>query len=249
MIAAAPKAGIQARSESAYMGDSRWLMLWGPGHPSRQPMMRAQVKRGGHVVALDLAYWSRDRKIRVTIDAAHPQAWVMRQDWPAERWAEDPAPVEDAWKPTGPILIAGLGPKARVQYGTSTIDAWEAAMITGCRARWPGRPIWYRGKRGDAIIPDGAAFVSSGLPIDTALRGTSLVVTWHSNVGVDAIRLGIPVVCKDGAAAAVSPSTLEGEHVPLDPSLRDRFLQNLAWFQWAPDEAPACWQFLKQVLS
>jgi hypothetical protein len=211
--------------------------------------MRWQIKQGGHCIALDLAYWARDRKIRLSIDAAHPQAWVMKDTWPPERWQEDPAHVENAWQPNGPIVIAGVGPKARIQYGASTIDAWEAAMIAGCRARWPTRPIWYRGKRGDAIIPEGANFCSSGLPIETVLRGASLVVTWHSNVGVDAIRMGIPVVCHDGAASAVSPATLDGPHEPLPPALRDRFLENLAWFQWAPEEAPACWQFLKTVLA
>ena len=51
-------------------------------------------------------------------------------------------------------------------------------------------------------------YLGLSLPlIDQALTGCSLVVTWHSNVAVDAIRMGIPVVCRDGAAAAVCPSS------------------------------------------
>jgi hypothetical protein len=77
--------------------------------------MRKQVERGGHVIALDLAYWSRDRKIRLSIDAAHPQQWVMRHNWPMERWEGDRAPVADTWKPDGPVVITGVGPKALAQ--------------------------------------------------------------------------------------------------------------------------------------
>ncbi len=248
MAGAAP-AGVRVTTGDVYMGRSDWLMLWGPGHASRVPAMRYQEKAGGHTIALDLAYWARERKIRVSIDAAHPQAWVMRRFWPADRWAADPAPVMDAWNPDGPVLIAGIGPKARLQYGAAMIDTWEAGMIAGCRTRWPGRPIWYRAKRTDLAVPAGADMVSPGLPIETALRGCSLVITWHSNVGVDASRLGIPVVCWDGAAAAVCPATLDGPHTPLAPADRDQFLANLAYFQWAPDEAPSCWAFLREILA
>jgi hypothetical protein len=55
-------------------------------------------------------------------------------------------------------------------------------------------------------------------PIEHVLAGASLVVTWHSNVAVDAIRLGIPVICREGAAAAVCPSELGADDPrPLDP--------------------------------
>ena len=74
-------------------------------------------------------------------------------------------------------------------------------------------------------------------------------MTWHSNIAVDAIALGIPAVCVDGAAAAVCPAELPEEVRPFDPALRDRFLANLAWFQWAPSEARECWAFLRGLLG
>ncbi len=108
--------------------------------------------------------------------------------------------------------------------------------MTACRAA--GRDVQYRGKR------------SSCVPIDRALQGAGLVVTWHSNVAVDAIRMGVPVICKDGAAAAVCPSELppSGQVPPLSAALRDRFLANLAWFQWLPDE-PGIWPFLQELFA
>jgi hypothetical protein len=232
----------------AYSGTSDLLMLWGPGAPNRFHAMRAHLDRGKHLVAWDLAYWQRDNKVRCSIDGAHPSAWVMRREWPQDRLLHDGVSVYDRWQPDGPILVAGLGQKARVQYGASIVDAWEASMIAACRARYSNR-VLYRSKNGGAV-PAGVDRAQSG-QIDDALSGASLVVTWHSNVAVDAMRLGIPVICRDGAAAAVYPSELPstGRPAPLDHGLRAKFLANLAWFQWAPDEAETCWGFLNGLLT
>lgn len=231
---------------TAYQGQSDWLLFWGPGHPSRVEPMRAQLAKGGHVIALDLAYWARDRKVRVSIDHAHPQRYVMQRDWPSTRLAADRIGTGAAWHPQGPIIIAGVGPKALVQYGRAVAE-WEAAMITACRPF--GRPLHYRPKKHSCPNPT-TLLRRDDASIDAVLNGASLLVTWHSNTAVDAIRLGVPAICRDGAAAAVCPSTL-GETLPrpLDPAVRDRFLANLAWFQWAPEEASSCWRWLREVLA
>lgn len=227
--------------------DADWLFLWGPGAPNRFGPMAAQIARGGHVIALDLSYWHREAKVRIAIDAAHPQAWLLRRDWPTTRLRADRVPVADRWNPRGPVIVAGLGEKATVQYGAATVADWEAAMIREAHAR--GREVRYRPKRGTAH-PLGTTLASSN-DIDQALHGASLVITWHSNVAVDAIRNGIPVLCKDGAAAAVYGSTwpTSGLPSPIDARLRDRVLANLAWFQWAPSEAAGLWAFLEELLS
>lgn len=245
----AVSSGFDVTATSRYHGESPWLVLWGPGAPDRAAVLKRHVDQGGRVFALDLPYWQRNLKTRVSIDAAHPQAWVLAKDWPASRLKADQVVVADYWRPTGPIVIAGLGRKARVQYGADTVRAWEDSMIAQCRARWPERKILYRRKQADAPYPQGVTLASDA-PIDRILTGTSLVITWHSNVAVDAIRLGVPVICRDGAAAAVYPSALgAADPVPIATSLRDRFLANLAWFQWTPKEAAGCWQFLRELLA
>ena len=249
LVEAGRAVGVEVVQTTQYRGDRPWLLLWGPGAPARAAVLRRHVAAGGHVIAWDLAYWDRDRKARVSIDAAHPQAWLMRHAWPAARLEADRVPVADRWSPTGPVVIAGLGDKARVQYGADVVDAWERAQIAACRDRWPGRPVLYRKKKTGSPVPGDVPMTRAGT-IDQALDGASLVITWHSNVAVDAIRLGIPVICHDGAAAAVCPSALGVvDPRPLPPETRDRFLANLAWFQWAPAEAAACWAFLQQVLA
>lgn len=225
-----------------------WLVFWGPGDPQRAAVMRAHVANGGRAIALDLAYWKRATHFRVSIDAAHPQAWVMRQDWPATRFEDGPPPVESRWNPKGPVIVAGIGSKAHVQYGNATIFAWERAQIAACRERWD-RPVFYRRK-----LPTGPALAEVPpapytYPIERALQGASLVITWHSNVAVDAIRMGIPVVCRDGAAAAVCPSEVSTDLQPLDDGVRRRFLCNLAWFQWASWEHRAMWAWLRELLA
>lgn len=237
-----------ATPTTTYQGKSDLLILWGPGDPARWPAMDTQVAKGGHVLATDLAYWDRFRKFRISIDAPHPQRWVLRKDWPASRLTADGIVPQSRWNPTGPIIMAGIGRKARAQYGHA-VEQWEQQMMATAAQRWPQRSILYRRKQADAPVPAGARLASDH-PIEQVLDGASLVITWHSNVAVDAIRMGIPVICKDGAAAAVCASTFSvDDPIPLAPAIRARFLANLAWFQWAPQEATACWTWVQELLA
>jgi hypothetical protein len=231
--------GMSVVHTQAYQGQSDILLLWGPGAPNRWPPMLAQRQAGRHVLCLDLAYWNRVRKVRVSIDRPHPdETWVMRKQWPSSRLQADGIVCRNDWNPIGRIVVAGIGDKAKMQYGPQ-VDLWEAQMLTECRTRWPEREIVYRPK---PRVPE--------THIEAILKGASLVITWHSNVAVDAIRQGIPVVCMDGAAHAVCPDTLTDEPQPLDPDVRDRFLSNLAWFQWNPNtEAVAFWRWAQELLS
>ncbi len=200
------------------------------------------------MLALDLAYWDRARKFRVSIDGPHPQQWILRRDWPAARLSADGIRPVSTWKPSGAVIVAGIGRKARVQYGEA-VDVWERQMMAEAAQRWPGRPVLYRPKQKDAPIPAGAV-LAPDRPIETAMQQASLVITWHSNVAVDAIRAGVPVICRDGAAAAVCPSAFgPDDPTPLEESIRDRFLQNLAWFQWMPSEAAEFWRWVPEVLA
>lgn len=247
---AADRMGISFQHTYAYEGDSDLLMLWGPGAPNRFPAINGQLARKKPVVTWDLAYWNRDKKVRCSINGAHCPKWIMKKDWPSSRFDEDKVEVSDVWNKNGPIVVAGLGQKARVQYGADVIDRWEADMVAGCLDRWDRR-VLYRQKNGTGPNPPFGAGKAPNAQIERVLEGASLVITWHSNVAVDALRLGIPVICRDGAAAAICPSELP-DHVfpsPVEAPVRDRFLRNLAWFQWAPSEGRQFWSFLKELLS
>ena len=243
---AAPTVNVRVRRTTQYAGGSQALLLWGPGAPDRREPIRQQLAAGGHAVVFDLAYWQRDHKFRVSIDAPHPQAWVMRRTLSDSRLLADGVKPSSAWDKNGPVIVAGIGDKAGVQYGSDTVRTWERAMIA--RVQADGRRVIYRPKKAGGHAPGGVT-ISAGGHVDTILRGASAVVTWHSNVAVDAIRLGIPAICRDGAAAAICPSEWDPTLQPIDESARRQFLANLAWFQWMPTEAKACWRWLLEVLA
>jgi len=243
---AALAASTRVKQTSTYHGGSDLLVLWGPGAPNRFEPMRQQLAAGGHVLALDLAYWQRDVKFRVSIDAAHPQQWVLRHRWPLTRLVADGVVLRRLWQPSGSAIVAGIGPKAGIQYGLQTVRAWERQMVDAARAR--GFEVRYRPKgSGPGPFPD--VPVTPPGPIDAVLAGAAVVITWHSNVAIDALRLGIPVICRDGAAAAVCPSGWVVPPVPLDEAETRQFLGNLAWFQWRSEEAQALWRWLAELLA
>jgi hypothetical protein len=119
---------------------------------------------------------------------------------------------------------------------------WERKTLAALRAAYPGRRVVYRPKRPEQLdnLPVATA------PIEEVLKGASLVVCRHSNVAVDACIAGVPVVCEDGAAAALYGSDLRR---PANPGGEERrqFLERLAWWQWKPSEAKLAWQFLLKV--
>src|SRR5262245_28221054 len=106
-------ADVELVETDTYRGEAEWLVLWGPGAADRQRAMAAHVAAGKHAVAFDLAYWNRFQKVRVSIDAPHPQAWVMQRLWPDDRYRADGVARGELWKPKGPVVIAGIGSKAR----------------------------------------------------------------------------------------------------------------------------------------
>lgn len=241
------RAPIEVRVREHYVGDCDLLMVYGSGHPGRRPWIEQHARSGRHWIAWDLGYWKHREdgtcRMRVTIDADHPQAWLRPE--PPERWdAEGIALREDA-NPGGPIVIVGQGKKSARAQGAVPLF-WERAVLRDVRAAHPGRPIAFRPKR----LTDPRLQVRPLLQDDIAdaLRGASLVVCRHSNVAIDACIAGVPVVCFDGAAAALYGADIANpRHVT--PEQRLAFLRSVAWWQWKPEEAAEAWTYLLNRLS
>lgn len=229
------------------------LMLYGLGGADRLPVAQQHMARLGKLVAFDLGYWHRKepvRHFRVSINGFHCPQLVMRHPLRAnpERWEQSGLTLQKAGgDPDGPVLLVGNSPKSNAVGATG----WTQAKAQEIRRALPGKAIVYRPKpqrppeRGvdfDEIAIDG--------PIEELLQRASLVVCRHSNVSVDACRLGVPVVCDDGAAAAIYPRSLMDRDAQPDIKTRKRFLQQLAWWQWSTDEVmgPQFWAWLEGVL-
>ncbi len=203
-------------------------MTWGLGHTGRRVHLDRHLKAGGRVIAWDLGYWDRgsredgDQSYRVTIDHDHPWRLVNPED-PARFDGAGIALREDA-NPNGPILVASMGRKSAVLF-----PSWQKDAIGKLRKRGV---IQIRGKS------------KVGEPIESALKGKSLVVCRHSNVAIDACIAGVPVECSDGIAYALYRNN---SHPTREQRLE--FLRTVAHWQYKPTESVEAWKFLLKVLS
>lgn len=241
MVATAEEAGIRVTVTQEYQGKAPWLMSWGLGHVGRRPYTDAHVRNGGRLIGWDIGYFNRDEYMRLTVDADHPQKHL--QPVTPDRWNDLGISLRTEHDPKGPIILVGLGRKSRLQFGFQGL-AWEIKKMGQIRKTYPGRKVLYRPKKEERL--QGLQSISG--PIEQAIKGASLVVCKHSNVAIDACIAGIPVVCEDGAAAAIYNNNLASPAMP-DMATRRTFLEQLAYFNWHPSEARDAWKFLKTVLG
>jgi len=61
----------------------------------------------------------------------------------------------------------------------------------------------------------------------------------------------VPVVCEDGAAAAIYPGSLKAHASQPSAERRAEFLRRLAWWQWTPQECAdgSFWRWMIGVMN
>lgn len=212
------------------------LVLYGLGGRDRLPCAEKHRARGLHCVSWDAGYWERktsDRRYRVSIDGFHcPQRIMLGETPSADRMQVSAITFTEQVHPKGNIVLVGNGPKS----GAVGAAGWAAEKSKEIRTLFPRATIVYRPKRGyiePHVVRDSVAQEAA---IERVLDKASLVVCRHSNVAVDACRMGIPVVCEDGAAAAIYPSRLLDKENQPSEAKRHEFLQRLAYWQWSESE-------------
>lgn len=237
LAASAEARGHDARVMRQYQPrQGSTLVLYGLGGKDRLPHAQQHQANGGNVVSLDAGYWERkteDRRYRVSINGFHCPQRIMQGANPGpDRWSKSGLSIMSRCNPRGDIVLVGNGPKS----GAVGAAGWAAKKSQELRRKCHGRRVVYRPKRG--YIEPGVACVgvASQHDIEKVLTNASLVVCRHSNVAVDACRMGIPVVCEDGAASCIYPSRLEDEAKQPSEELRREFLHRLAWWQWSESE-------------
>lgn len=236
MVDAAPAGSLAAHR---YTGRRRGLMIYGAGLHHRAQALRRHIAEGGRVAVWDLGYWDRDDAMRLSVDGLHPTADQLALAPAGCRRTHD---LREDGNQNGPILLIGLGHKSAELYGVRPME-WERRKLQELWQRFPGREILWRPKRpADGPLP--GATMRTGMPIEDALRGCSLVVCRHSNVGVDACIAGVPVETEDGAARALyasNPAPTRAE--------RAEFLRRLGWWNWRPTEAPQAWAWINRIME
>lgn len=249
LLAAAREARIateRPQHKDLYVGLHRLLMIYGIGDKRMSAARARHLAAGGAVVTWDIGYFHRKlvtkEYMRLSVNVDHPSAILHLAPDDPSRWEGLGLELSEEGDPAGPIVLVGLGWKSRAYLGAEGV-AWEERKYRELRERFPGRRIVHRPKPNPHYPPpDLGCPVRDTGKIDDAIRGASLIVCRHSNVSVDAVRMGIPFECQDGAARWLvgKPYTREN---------RLAFLRLLAWWQWKPSEAPRALKFALGVVD
>ena len=258
LVESARRAGVNVERTDQYRGSRPTLVTYGLGDPARFAAFKRHRIAGGQTIICDLGYWHRKaaRKIdclqRFAVDGMHCDNLLYRAAPSPDRLRQYGLLAREMYDPDGPIVLVGQGPKGNLNSGYERC-VWERKALAVARERWPNKRVWYRPKvkagnftplpEADSVKPDG--------PIIDVLGGASLVMCQHSNVGVDAIVAGVPVLAEAGAACALHGYGLDQEPQVVPIEERQRFLDHLAAWQWTPTEASQglVWSFLMEALS
>lgn len=258
LLGSARQAGVDAERTDHYRGARPVLVTYGLGCPVRFEAFKRHRAKGGRTIVADVGYWFRksSRKAlslqRFAVDSMHADNLVYAAQPRPDRLRQYGLAARDTYNPDGPVILVGMGKKGCLNAGVK-LGEWEAKALAVARERWPQRRIHYRPKvrrEGYPALPGADATTADG-PILDVLNGASLVLCQHSNVGVDAIVAGIPVLAEAGAACALHGYGLDQEPRVVPIEERQRFLEHLAAWQWTPNEASQglVWPFLLEMLN
>ena len=218
------------------------LLLWGIGAAHQAAAAKKQLYRGGRVVMLDMGYHKdkpgRNRMFRVSIDEPHPQRLLDETpDALCKNWLPR---VEEKPNLGSRVLLVDMGPKAVSQY---ELNDWARLKATELESRGiPRSDMLHRPKPKRPFIPVPGVAHDAASSIDTLLRRSRLVVTHHSNVGVEAVMAGVPLETEDGAAFWMRGKEWTYEN-------RVSFINRLSHWQYRPTQAAEAWTFLERFLK
>lgn len=210
---------------------------------------------GRKLVFVDMGYFQRrindryDGYHKVAVGDRHPTEYFQNVKHGRNR-RQLGISLKPRKKTGEAVLLAGMGDKAAAAIGLMP-GQWELAMIDQIRAV-TSRPIIYRPKpswAGGTPLP-GAGFSPRSESLDEALAKAAVVVTHHSNVGVDAIVEGIPVLTVEGVALPLGLRSLDEIENPgfPDDHAREQWLNDVHYCQWSVDEIArgVMWKHLRK---
>jgi hypothetical protein len=153
------------------------------------------------------------------------------------------------WRGKGEIVLIGHQPYGRpFSVGGVPVDRSEwfrEAVVEVCK-RWGGpvvfKPHPFEGAGGDTGFRELNSLVGGrmeywrGSLVEVAARGVHALVTYDSNVAVDAVLLGIPVFV--GGCTMADRVASKDLSALMDPFMPDRveWAHWLAWCQWRRGE-------------
>ena len=207
------------------------------GYGWRPPMRTAWERWPERVLHTDLAWWGRDRYLKLALGGRWSR--LSYREYDDRRLRRFGVEIQPARRPGKRVLVAGMSEKHGGTIGLGP-EEWERKTVR--RLALAGAVVTYRAKpswRGAKAIP-GSTFDRSPT-IEEALAKVDAVVTHHSNAAVDALAAGLPIYAETSMAEHLSVGSLEEVVGATAASLEARtlFLRQLAWHQWTAAELAA----------
>ena len=239
--------------------------------PNRKPTInRARLfgnRRASRITAdvlvLEQSYFGGQRgrqsnMASIGFNGLNGRAEFHNSNSPCDRWIKHGLPFEP-WVTEGDyILLVGQVPED-TSHRFININQWYTEAVAWIRKQQPDCKILFRphpaedrwkGQRRSDLsratqIPNGVEVSSGNLQED--LKHASHVVTFNSNVGVDAVIAGRPVMAFDCGSMVYELASDLGCPNTCDET-RQRWANNLAYCQWTIDEVRCgeAWSHLKK---
>jgi len=210
------------------------------GMPISYPRARViagQKDRNLPVIVIEKGYVKRDKYYAVGLGGLNGRADFKNKGMPGDRW--DALGVElKPWKESnfGDVVICGQVPTdASVQH----VDffGWCSMMIEAIKKRTNDLIVF---RPHPLALDRTPAFIGtkrSSMSLDDDIARARLVVTFNSNIAVDAAIAGVPVFAYDSGSMAmpIANCLISQINNPVKPE-REQWAHNLAYTQWTHEE-------------
>lgn len=221
-----------------------------PASWNRGRIIATHLEKRKRVVIIDTGYVKRDDYYMVGFDGLNGRADFNNQNSPEDRWRALSVALEPWRAGSGEtIVVAGQIPwDASVQHSDHL--GWCRSTIAQLNKR-TNRPIVFRPHPLAHGVNYGALPCEiSTRPLAEDLANAYAVVTYNSNVGVDATIAGIPAFAFDEGSMIwrVCNRDFAGLIDPINPA-REWWAADLAYAQWNLDEMKEgqAWAHLRPV--
>ena len=229
-------------------------VLYGLWDNSRE-IIKKHISAGKKTLFFDLGYWGRheggrlEGYHRIAINDYHAK-FEVDHSCPSDRFDHFDIKTKEFRSFGDYVLLCGQSEKAAWVYGLKA-EEWEISVVRRIR-EITDLPIYY--------LPKNSWKDKKPIPrtrychgeLSDYLGDCAYVVTHHSNSGVHALAAGKNLYAADGIATSLSNCTaldnmVNGVVYPGE-ELRDKFLHNVAYWQWSVNElrSGAMWEYLRK---
>lgn len=218
------------------------LVTFGAGGELQRAAINHYRGAGLPTVCLDLGYWNRivqgnPRCFRFAVNSRHPlQPHVLRATPCNHRLtSERVCLTQDGYDSRGHYLFAKMGSKSIRAFPEAVRR--EGELLAVAQAAF-----------GSMLVVREKCRLAHNAPIEHALRGCAGVITYSSNVALDAALLRIPSYSVEGVAAAYSSPLDALRRLPSD--LVETIIRKAGAFHVSLDECKteAGWRKVDEVL-